>query len=100
MNFKLTQVFYFGQPGITRIPKKDSMKPPKDYESREELIYLLKSYKIDHLIKYVDVLDKNSADLIKRYDISDSHTWVLEYNNKEFEKYENDQPFFKRISEL
>ena len=100
LNLKLTHVFYFGQPGIDRIPTKDSMKPTTDYGGLEELIYLLKNHNINCPIKYVDVSDKNSADLIKRYDISDSHTWVLEFNNKESEIYENDQPFFKRISEF
>jgi len=100
LNLKLTKVFYFGQHGINRNPTKDSGKPPKDYEKQDELIDLLKNYKIDCPIIYVDVSDVNSADLTKKYDISDSHIWVLEYNNKESEKYENDQPFFKRISEF
>lgn len=100
LNLKLNQVLYFGQPGIDRIPTKDSIKPPKDYESLEELIDLLKNHKINCPIKYVDVSDQKSADLIRKFDISDSHTWVLEFNNKESEIYENDRQFFTRISEF
>jgi len=51
-------------------------------------------------IKYVDVSDQKNADLIRRFDISDSHIWVLEFDNKESEIYENDLQFFKRISEI
>ena len=100
LNLKLNQVLDFGQSGIDRIPTKDSIKPPKDYESLEELIDLLKNHKINCPIKYVDVSDQKSADLIRKFDISDSHTWVLEFNNKESEIYENDRQFFTRISEF
>jgi len=100
LNPKLNQLLYFGQPGIDRIPTKYSIKPPKDYGSPEELIDLLKNHKINCPIKYVDVSDQKNADLIRRFDISDSHTWVLEFDNKESEIYENDLQFFKRISEI
>ena len=61
---------------------------------------LLKNFKIDCQIKYVNVSYPKNKNLIEKYDIIDSHIWVLEFKDEEPEIFNDDQPFLKRISEL
>ena len=98
MNDKITQILYFGQPEVNREPNKDSLKPPKDYESQMDIIRLLENFKIDCQIKYVDISDVKNNDLIEKYGVTDSHIWILELNNGKYESYENERQFFNRIS--
>ena len=102
MKSNISKILYFGQPEIRRAPDIESKKPPCDYESQEELDILLKGLKQnnpDCLIEYVNV-SKSSNELIEKYDIIDSHVWIIEYNDMTLKKCDDDIEFRKEIYDL
>lgn len=109
MNVEISEIIFFGQPGLTgsedegRINSSEPPNSPTDYENQMEIEELLTNYNIDCTNKYVDVSDKSreTRELIEKYEINVAHTWVLlVFNNGEFEKYENESLFFKRLNSI
>jgi len=108
MNVEISEIIFFGQPGLTgsedegRTYSSEPPNPPKDYENQMEIEELLKNRNIDCPIKYVDVSNnsRETRELVEKYIISGAHTWVLVFNNGEFEKYENESLFFKRLDSI
>jgi len=102
LNLSISKILYFGDENIDNINrtlKKGSGKPPKDYINEEHIKMILKGH-FDGQIKYIDVSGSNNKDLIEKYNIPDSHTWILEYNNGTYDSFENDIPLKQRISEI
>ena len=109
MNVEISEIIFFGQPGLTgsedegRIYSLEPPNSPKDYENQMEIEELLKNRNIDCPIKYVDVSDnsRETGELIEKYDINVAHTWVLLiFNNGEYEKYESENRFFRRLDSI
>ena len=99
MNLSISKILYFGDENINRTIKKGSGKPPKDYTNEEHIKMILEGH-VDCPIIYIDVSDSNNKYLIEKYNILDSHTWILEYNNGTYDSFENDIPLIHRISEI
>jgi len=99
LNSKISQILYFGEPDLQRGKRKGSLKPPRDYDQKK-MNDLLSNYNINCQRKYVKISDEKNESLIEKYDVTDSHTWVLEFYGGQYEIYSEDQQFFKRISEL
>ena len=98
----ISKILYFGGKVIGRTVTKESVKPPTDYDNQEQIEEILKGYvdPTDCTISYIDCSDSKNEDLIEKYNIEESHTWIVEYNNSEFNPFDNDIPFFKCLENL
>lgn len=108
MNVEISEIIFFGQSGLTgsedegRINSSEPPNAPTDYENQMEIEELLKNYNTDCPKKYVNVSDnsRETRKLVEKYDINVAHTWVLVFNNGEYEKYENESLLFKRLDSI
>ncbi|KAF5430063.1 hypothetical protein C5S42_00815 [Candidatus Methanomarinus sp.] len=108
MNLEISEIIFFGQPGLTgsedegRIYSLEPPNSPKDYENQMEIEELLKNRNIDCPIKYVDVSNnsRETRELVEKYIISGVHTWVLVFNNGKYKRYENENEILKCIDSI
>lgn len=98
MNKRVSKVLYFGAPGLERPLRRESGKPPKDYQDQTELDGLFQDCPWPKI--YVDTSEPSNKKLIEDYEIDDSHEWVIIFEDGTFEKYENDIPFSKAYRSL
>lgn len=96
----ILRILYFGDPEVRRLPSRGSFKPPRDYGGQEQIEDLLRTHSGDLQITYIDIRSPSNEHLLSQYNITDSHVWIIEFDDGTFEKYEHDFPFLTRLDEF